>query len=451
MALHKSTDGGATWTTNKITSNPGFGYALAIDVNNDNIIYVGGKYQSSGSYVGGLFKTLDGGTSWIQINQGISGVINAIAIDPISPNKLYVGTKYGVYKSENSGLSWTQSSFFQVEFLKINPTFSDEIFAVGYYGVYYSSDSGSTWEILDEDFILDRIASFDMEFTNSILYGGTSSGSIYRNRLAEFYLLALSAGPGGTTNPTPVGYVLDLDTNVSIESTANEDWAFNHWSGDVPLGEESNNSITITINSDKSIRANFIQLRCKLTIESFEGGTTNPNPGTFKYDTGTAVTIQAISDTDYDFTRWSGDVPPQQEYDNPLILIMDTDKSISAIFSPIYEEDGNGCFVATAAYGSPCHFYVRILRDFRDTYLINSKLGRKVVNLYYKHSPPLAGIIAKHKVLRDSVRSNLLPLVVLSYSMLQLGPTFTVIILSSIMTLLIFSIHLSKRRVKKIR
>lgn len=112
-----------------------------------------------------------------------------------------------------------------------------------------------------------------------------------------------------------------------------------------------------------------------------------------------------------------------------------------------------GCFIANAAYGSPLHPYVRILRDFRDRFLMPSIFGRVLVNLYYKHSPFVANLIAKHKVLKVVVRINLLPLVVFSYSMVHLGPivsavTFIFILVFSIFLLSIYRNKISRMEAK---
>jgi len=75
-----------------------------------------------------------------------------------------------------------------------------------------------------------------------------------------------------------------------------------------------------------------------------------------------------------------------------------------------------------------------------------SKLGRILVDLYYKYSPYVADLIAKHKVLRIAVRINLLPFVVLSYSMLHFGPTITAFMLAFVFALPIFFIWFYRRK-----
>jgi hypothetical protein len=54
---------------------------------------------------------------------------------------------------------------------------------------------------------------------------------------------------------------------------------------------------------------------------------------------------------------------------------------------------------------------VRYLRAFRDRYLLASSAGRKFVDLYYEHSPMVAGYLRRHNDLRAWTRVALAPLV----------------------------------------
>jgi uncharacterized delta-60 repeat protein len=184
-----------------------------------------------------------------------------------------------------------------------------------------------------------------------------------------------------------------------------------------------------------------------LTINVGEGGTTQPTQGSYDYDCGGLVEITANPDTNHEFTGWSGDVPSGYENDNPLIFTINSDISLTASFRkiPFWERL---CFIATAAYDSPVHPHVKILRDFRDTFLVPNKLGRGLVNLYYKYSPIAAELIAKNKALRIMVRINLLPLVAFSYSMLHFGPAITAVLLLLIFMLPIFLTWLYRKKIR---
>jgi len=70
-----------------------------------------------------------------------------------------------------------------------------------------------------------------------------------------------------------------------------------------------------------------------------------------------------------------------------------------------------GCFIATAAYGSPLEPHVRALREFRDRYLKRSALGRAFIRFYYRYSPSISAIVAQHEWLRFLARMLLTPLV----------------------------------------
>ena len=103
-----------------------------------------------------------------------------------------------------------------------------------------------------------------------------------------------------------------------------------------------------------------------------------------------------------------------------------------------------GCFIATAAYGSYLDSHVWVLRQFRDNVLLESTLGRWFVAEYYRNSPPIAAYIAQHESLQAITRLLLTPLI-LAYEFPAAG-VFTLFIL--IMGMMILKSR--QKRLKKL-
>jgi len=204
---------------------------------------------------------------------------------------------------------------------------------------------------------------------------------------------------------------------------------------------------TICSTQDTYAAANLIceAQEYTLTISTSTGGTTDPSPGSYTYIFRTKVIIEAKSDSGYEFSEWSGDASGT---DNPITVTIGPDKSITANFTKEEEEKKGRCFIATAAYGSPLHPHLDILRDFRDTYLMPSRFGHKLVELYYKYSPLFADLIAKQKALKFAVRISLLPIIAFSYSMVHFGLIMTAAMLAFIFALPIFLILFFRRRIE---
>jgi hypothetical protein len=99
-------------STNTTHPPSNFGFqAIAIDPLHPKTLYVGTCYQ-------GLWKTQDGGKTWFEVNTGTNGkILNtgrlwSIAIDRFHPQTLYVASGYGfeqgVWKSTDGGVDWQE-------------------------------------------------------------------------------------------------------------------------------------------------------------------------------------------------------------------------------------------------------------------------------------------------------------------------------------------------------
>jgi hypothetical protein len=74
----------------------------------------------------------------------------------------------------------------------------------------------------------------------------------------------------------------------------------------------------------------------------------------------------------------------------------------------------HGCFIATAAYGTPLARELEPLRAVRDRALLTNPLGQVAVAAYYALSPPLAHAITSDERLRAGARAIISPLVAIA-------------------------------------
>lgn len=148
----KSTDGGSNWISqaNDIDAI-GISDIVVLPTSGDDIVYIAtGDRDASDTYSVGVLKSTNGGTSWtntgLVFTAGQKRLINRLLVDPVSNNIFYAATTIGVYKSIDSGATWsvmTSEVFMDMEF---KPGASNIIYGSTKQGnVYRSIDSGTNW------------------------------------------------------------------------------------------------------------------------------------------------------------------------------------------------------------------------------------------------------------------------------------------------------------------
>jgi hypothetical protein len=144
------------------------------------------------------------------------------------------------------------------------------------------------------------------------------------------YTLSVSCTPasGGTISPN--GGTYDEGTEVTLIATPATYYKFDGWGGQV---SGSSNSVTIKMDSDKTVVASFSKASYSLQtqVDPSGGGTINPSSGT--YDGGTQVNIVAMPASGYMFDHWAGGISGTS---SASTLLIDTNKTITAYFVRAY-------------------------------------------------------------------------------------------------------------------
>jgi hypothetical protein len=143
------------------------------------------------------------------------------------------------------------------------------------------------------------------------------------------YSLSTSANPhiGGAISPE--GGVYNDDTQLTVTAEPSPGYIFDYWSGDI-TGDS--NPATIVMDSDKDITAYFMaQYALSTSVTPDNTGTVTPSGGV--YDDGTSLALTAQPSSGYIFDCWIGDAHGST---NPVTIIMDSDKDITAYFRAQY-------------------------------------------------------------------------------------------------------------------
>ena len=191
LVFYAGYTGGGVWKTNDAGiswNNISDGYfggsigAVAVYQKNPNIIYVGeGEKTVRGdvSTGNGIWKSIDGGTTWKHIGLKKSKLIARIRIDPNNPDIVYVAVlgnpwkdteDRGIYKTTNGGKTWNKILYANERSgaidLSLDPNNSNIIYATTYRvrrngfrldsggkgsHLWKSTNAGKTWELLSDN------------------------------------------------------------------------------------------------------------------------------------------------------------------------------------------------------------------------------------------------------------------------------------------------------------
>ena len=144
------------------------------------------------------------------------------------------------------------------------------------------------------------------------------------------YTLTVSSGTGGSVSSPGGSY--NQGQSVSITATPNSEYVFVNWSNG-----STDNPLSITVNSNQTITANFEKRKYPLTVSITGSGTVSEEiisagKTTTEYTSGSVIRLTANASDGWSFSSWSGNVSSTQ---NPIEVSINEAKTVTAAFSEI--------------------------------------------------------------------------------------------------------------------
>ncbi len=178
--VFKSGNGGRTWVATNTGLIRTVVSVLAIDPSAPATLYAGTPE--------GVFKSTDGGGNWRAMNRGLTTLnVDTLAIDPRTPSTLYAGAVVYfceevdscLFKSTDGGNSWSalhvSSPNPYPRALAIDPVTPTTIYVGSYEGIFKSIDGGGSWSAIGSDPTNRYIAALLIDpSAPGTLYAGTS-------------------------------------------------------------------------------------------------------------------------------------------------------------------------------------------------------------------------------------------------------------------------------------
>ena len=134
--------------------------------------------------------------------------------------------------------------------------------------------------------------------------------------------------------------------------------------------------------------------------------------GSGEYKAGDAVLIEASIPDGKRFQKWTWNIADSLLFSNgslsdsvATVIMPESDLILTANF--VATSRSQGCYVATAVYGSYDCPEVWTLRRFRDTVLAKTWYGRLFIRFYYAVSPTLVRLFGETQYFQDFWRIRL--------------------------------------------
>ncbi|MBI3603916.1 MAG: hypothetical protein HY205_05660 [Nitrospirae bacterium] len=212
VGVFRSTDGGREWRERMSgMKEVHIVVTVALDSSRPHILYAG--------TTGGAYRSTDGTATWQKINNGLIPAevldaamalgINALVIDSHHPDTVYAGTTKGLFKTVDTGDTWTRIGLSlpdqYISCLVLDPAIPSVVYAGGRAGILKSLDGGQTWQAMNQGLETLNIRTLAMSPSDSLtLYVGTNGSGLYRSRDGAKTWTSVKLGTDKTT-PHPAG------------------------------------------------------------------------------------------------------------------------------------------------------------------------------------------------------------------------------------------------------
>ena len=157
--IYTSLDAGKSWDLLYNFNKPKlFVDHIIVDPRDSKTLYVAAHRHKE---AGGFFKSTDGGRKWRESPELKNEALHSLTQADANPNVLIAGTFNGIFRSEDSGDTWTQLPTYNtpglvhVESLAIDPRTASTIYAGTWYLPYKSTDGGQSWKSIKNGIIDD--------------------------------------------------------------------------------------------------------------------------------------------------------------------------------------------------------------------------------------------------------------------------------------------------------
>jgi uncharacterized repeat protein (TIGR02543 family) len=163
--------------------------------------------------------------------------------------------------------------------------------------------------------------------TNPVTVTMNSNKAVTANFTQNAYTLAITA-TNGSVAKSPNTATYSYGQVVTLTATANAGYSFGSWTGSAT---GTTNPVTITMNGNKAVTANFTAIAYTLTTTASNGSVAkSPNTATYTY--GQVVTLTGTANSGYSFGSWTGDATGTA---NPVILTINGNKAVTANFTAL--------------------------------------------------------------------------------------------------------------------